>query len=329
MQPVDCPFCGHANPEGAKFCNECGSPLYLAPCKECEAVNHVNDTTCYRCGARLAPHGATPPVGEADPGDRTVERLEQQADWVEDELHRFGEEASAAALESAGVERPESEPHGVIDAIEHDLGAVAPVPAELPTVRQVAPRPKPAAPVSVPRTLDRAYGRPRGVGDFGLGTGRPWFISDFADERRGRWREVVAGAFGVALAAAIVAGGYRYFAEQLSPSPPVERGKRVVDESPATSVMAPEKNPGTSTAGPLLVSAPDPKSPETEGESKPVPAVPSPAPEPTRATTARAENETAAAAARDSLSIAASEPRCPPAVEALALCEWFTHADRK
>jgi hypothetical protein len=46
-----CPFCDHRNPAGAKFCNECASPLHLKPCKRCDAVNHASATACYKCGA--------------------------------------------------------------------------------------------------------------------------------------------------------------------------------------------------------------------------------------------------------------------------------------
>lgn len=46
-----CPFCDHRNPAGAKFCNDCASPLHLKPCKRCDAVNHASATACYKCGA--------------------------------------------------------------------------------------------------------------------------------------------------------------------------------------------------------------------------------------------------------------------------------------
>ncbi len=45
-----CFFCKHLNPAGAKFCNDCGSPLHLKPCSECEAINDQAATNCYRCG---------------------------------------------------------------------------------------------------------------------------------------------------------------------------------------------------------------------------------------------------------------------------------------
>ncbi|MCL2124988.1 MAG: zinc ribbon domain-containing protein [Oscillospiraceae bacterium] len=39
-----CPECGHKNPEGVKFCQECGTPLAAAGPKHCTS-----------CGAELAP----------------------------------------------------------------------------------------------------------------------------------------------------------------------------------------------------------------------------------------------------------------------------------
>jgi ribosomal protein L40E len=46
-----CAFCNHRNPAGAKFCNDCASPLHLKPCKQCDAVNDQAATNCYKCGA--------------------------------------------------------------------------------------------------------------------------------------------------------------------------------------------------------------------------------------------------------------------------------------
>jgi len=77
--PFNCPFCGHDNPRGARFCNECGSPLHLAPCAHCDAVNDVELPACYSCGAPLprVPHDAetaldAPPLAES--GQRTTAR---------------------------------------------------------------------------------------------------------------------------------------------------------------------------------------------------------------------------------------------------------------
>jgi hypothetical protein len=51
MPTLDCPFCERQNPEDAKFCNACGSPLHLKPCKECGAVDDIGAKACYKCGA--------------------------------------------------------------------------------------------------------------------------------------------------------------------------------------------------------------------------------------------------------------------------------------
>jgi hypothetical protein len=67
-----CNFCGHSNPPGAKYCNECGSPLNFKPCAECGAVNEASAPGCYKCGAKLPdrddgiedrPDRATPGTG--------------------------------------------------------------------------------------------------------------------------------------------------------------------------------------------------------------------------------------------------------------------------
>jgi hypothetical protein len=77
MSMLSCSFCAHRNPDRSKFCNECGSPLHLAPCEQCAAVNDRTAAACHQCGAPLpaiAPmevslaEPASPPegVGESD-----------------------------------------------------------------------------------------------------------------------------------------------------------------------------------------------------------------------------------------------------------------------
>jgi hypothetical protein len=71
MSSVTCRFCAHANPAGARFCNDCGSPLDFKPCPNCEAVNDARSDRCHQCGLALAPQtvasasALTPPIASA------------------------------------------------------------------------------------------------------------------------------------------------------------------------------------------------------------------------------------------------------------------------
>ncbi len=62
-----CLFCQHANPAGAKFCNECGSGLRLQPCERCDAINDRDAPQCHHCGIALAATEATDPALSAAP----------------------------------------------------------------------------------------------------------------------------------------------------------------------------------------------------------------------------------------------------------------------
>ena len=50
---MQCPQCQHENREGARFCDECGSPLALH-CPVYETENRPGAKFCNACGASLA-----------------------------------------------------------------------------------------------------------------------------------------------------------------------------------------------------------------------------------------------------------------------------------
>jgi hypothetical protein len=50
---MHCPSCGFENPEGLKFCNECGTPL-LVRCAQCGFTNQPQAKFCGECGAALS-----------------------------------------------------------------------------------------------------------------------------------------------------------------------------------------------------------------------------------------------------------------------------------
>ncbi|NIL97034.1 MAG: zinc-ribbon domain-containing protein, partial [Planctomycetales bacterium] len=54
-----CPNCRTENPEGAKFCNQCGSRL-AASCPNCGHQNPPEAKFCNECGARLEGTSADP-----------------------------------------------------------------------------------------------------------------------------------------------------------------------------------------------------------------------------------------------------------------------------
>ena len=65
-----CPACGHENPEGTKFCQECGGKLGGAKCPSCGAECGPGVKFCNECGTRLeaAPSAAVcPECGEQNP----------------------------------------------------------------------------------------------------------------------------------------------------------------------------------------------------------------------------------------------------------------------
>ena len=63
-----CFVCKAVNPEGARFCEECGAKLGEPPreyCTACGTMNQPSMKFCGECGARLVEH--TPPEEAAEP----------------------------------------------------------------------------------------------------------------------------------------------------------------------------------------------------------------------------------------------------------------------
>jgi hypothetical protein len=399
MQSVDCPFCDHANPAGAKFCNECGSPLHFAPCKQCGAVNHVDDAQCHRCGVLLAsPADATQAVPPGPPAEHSDQRpigLEAQAHWLEEELRQYEHTPVAVGQEPSEADADRSiAGGGASDAVEHTLGAVdaqgAAVEAPGAITHELGAADEDGAAVEAPRAIAHGLGipdpaataseyaphvpvhdepggstqRPRafdhgpradalGRRRSGLAYGRAnipearLLFSEIADERRTRWREYAAGVFAMLLVLAIGAGGYLYYREHLAPGSAALEG-----DTPVTRAPAPERrtrDPGESTVAamlPLAKDAPASVRQERLPAAQPVKSAiagdigdapkraPAPAAAPAArgsdaATTAEPASRTAEAHAQEAPQAPASAPQCPPAVAALALCDWVTHADQK
>ena len=68
---MTCPSCGTANPEGQKFCGECGE-RFAAGCPACGTENPPGQKFCGECGAAFA---TQPPPGAAAPSPQAERRL--------------------------------------------------------------------------------------------------------------------------------------------------------------------------------------------------------------------------------------------------------------
>src|SRR3954449_12790505 len=62
---MQCPRCQQDNPDAARFCNSCGSPLH-ATCPECAQINPPGSRFCNGCGFKLtAPSTTSVPLPSA------------------------------------------------------------------------------------------------------------------------------------------------------------------------------------------------------------------------------------------------------------------------
>jgi hypothetical protein len=70
---VLCAQCKTENPEGLKFCNECGAP-FKALCVSCGFENAPCAKFCGQCGAALGPSAAASPKNPNDSSIRAIDR---------------------------------------------------------------------------------------------------------------------------------------------------------------------------------------------------------------------------------------------------------------
>jgi predicted amidophosphoribosyltransferase len=60
---MQCPQCQHENPQHAKFCNECATPL--APCcPSCEVENPPGAKFCHQCATPLTGTASAPGLAQ-------------------------------------------------------------------------------------------------------------------------------------------------------------------------------------------------------------------------------------------------------------------------
>jgi hypothetical protein len=97
MESLSCYFCDRINPGDALYCNGCGTPLAMKPCRQCDAVNAREAERCFRCDAVLSVpadvHPSAAPVRVA-PSDAMASPSEQDSASVS-VVQRAGEQIEA------------------------------------------------------------------------------------------------------------------------------------------------------------------------------------------------------------------------------------------
>jgi hypothetical protein len=146
---MSCAFCHAENGPTAKFCSDCGSPLGLQLCPQCETVSEKAAAVCANCGyalvraeesavgGKLTPGPALPPL-PAD--DHSSAKETQTADWhellqsLEKEVHsqwdlqtRLAAEAAAEAPSQLAPAVSNPRPRRRI-AYVHDAAVIEPTP---------------------------------------------------------------------------------------------------------------------------------------------------------------------------------------------------------
>ena len=297
MPSLSCSFCAHENPARAKYCNECGSPLHLVPCG-CGAVNNLTDAHCHRCGASVSDPRAP---AQGVPLETELGEVEAQLRGLERQLEGPEERASQPGPRSVG-------------------GAHAPAEA----FEQQRQDPMPA--------LERPDA-----------TAAALLARHPAEDPRDRRHGYAAAALVLAIVAALAAGALFYdrAAPWLELAASALRGPAA--PSPAASATG---GPAVAGVSPRADSASAPTSPEpsrtdvpmrshAEGDvdetatSLPVSPVES---APQAADVPIEESRAAGDVGKPSAPASAPpvpNPRCPPAVAAMALCERMADADRR
>ena len=106
MFPPRCLLCDHVNPDGAKFCNDCGSSLHVKRCSRCKAVNDQAAKNCSKCRTQfpvLSTRSGAPPMSSAQDipaaSPALSDPLPFRLDFSLDEVAKFA--ASAAKVTAA------------------------------------------------------------------------------------------------------------------------------------------------------------------------------------------------------------------------------------
>jgi hypothetical protein len=146
---LSCTFCAHRNPDRSKFCNECGSPLHLAPCEQCAAVNDRAAAACHQCGAPLA---ATVPIESSLAAPESPPEA-----GGEDDRERAGAPGVADSADSHAEPVFVAPIAGALADDEDVLAHVSPIAATDVSVNAAAMTPHNSVPTALAERLDARH----------------------------------------------------------------------------------------------------------------------------------------------------------------------------
>lgn len=154
MFALRCLFCEHPNPIGAKYCNECGTPLHIQPCGACDAVDSRTATRCWRCGHAFAP------VPVQEPGFASEWGIEPGSAAAPE--HGTGPDPTAAPSRGTGPDLPAAPwadpvPDRVIDVWRNPRRRLASEPTASPGAGPVTMPPNRVT-AAASREPDHAHG---------------------------------------------------------------------------------------------------------------------------------------------------------------------------
>ena len=86
---MKCPRCQFDNPEGIKFCGQCGAKIEKI-CPKCNFSNPSDYIYCGKCGNVLEAHREAPPINYSEPQSYTPKFLVENIKDSKTLAMRFG-----------------------------------------------------------------------------------------------------------------------------------------------------------------------------------------------------------------------------------------------
>lgn len=110
---IHCPNCEATNPEGSRFCSECGEalPTTGTPCPVCGTINDIGEAYCRECNARLVPMSGKHDGEESGRTERPTQGISLPTDPTDEPQAERGKD------EAQDAERGDPPSHDWLDEL--------------------------------------------------------------------------------------------------------------------------------------------------------------------------------------------------------------------